>query len=179
MPGKCPEEASMNRNQYLFFIVVLTFLLVGITACTPQEQAPDGDNGDNGDNPQAVETAGEDDAPNPFGEVLFDGESVPGNWPVFLSMLPEMMVTEYTNTNESVHAFGYVDHPIDMISPWIQNYFVSNNALVDWLQDPDNLTVDVGSEQIYYLLYSNWALAIELKAAGDNRCTFDYTLTRI
>ena len=176
----------MTLRMSLFTGVIIVMIIMGISACSPAENtqtdenpAPIAETEDpaTADATDAVdEPEGDVPVADTISEVLFDGESLPEDWPAHLPVRPDMMFTEYTNTEEGLHAFGYAELEIPRFSNWVHNMFVGENNMVEWGQDPNNETVERGDEQIFYLVQEGWALAIELIEVDDNRCTFDITM---
>jgi hypothetical protein len=184
----------MKRNFSLSACLLMALLLTGALACAnsggaQSDENPQAANADNqgdqgirepaGDvSEEPMDENGEDaDVADMTSEVLFDGSSRPDDWPGFLPLHPDMMVTEYTNTDESLHASGYADLPIPRLSNWVTNMFVNENTMVDWGPDPDKESIDRGDDQVFYLVRDGWTLVIELTEVNDNRCTFKYTMT--
>ena len=189
-------EEFMKRNFIIAACLLMALLLMGAMACanssdTQADENQQAANADNQDAQDVQEPAGdvseepvdegeEDaDAVDMTSEVLFAGDSRPEDWPGFLPMRPDMMVTEYTNTDEGLHASGYADLQIPRFSNWVTNMFVNQNSMVDWGPDPDKESVDRGDDQVFYLVQEGWALVIELSEVDDNRCTFVYTMTPV
>lgn len=184
----------MNRNFILVACLLIALMLIGGLACanssgTQSEENTQAANADNqeaedilepeGDVTEEQVDEGEEDADvaDMTSEVLFDGDSRPDDWPGFLPMRPDMLVTEYSNTDEGLHASGYADLAIPRFSNWVTNMFVNENSMVDWGPDPDKESVDRGDDQVFYLVREGWTLIIELSEVNNNRCTFVYTMT--
>jgi len=173
---------NVMTRYFLLPCLIITLILSGTIACSSGDNAAD----ENQDLPAGTTVTGAGDTPAPVedqavefdmtAEVLFDGESLPDEWPDFLPIRPDMMVTEYTYENEELHAYGYAPLAVYRFSNWVHNMFLEENTMVDWEQDPNNETVERGPEQIFYIVMEGWSLAIELKEIDDETTTFDITM---
>ena len=175
------EEFEM-RQSIIFLSISIALLLVFSCAPAADDTADNGTpppdaNGDTNGTPDPDGNGIVDEPVEDEAEGLFDSYSKPDDWPTDVPLMRGFTVYEYENTDAGMHAFAKGEEAIDWVSNLYHNMFIAENTSFDWVQDPDNATIEEGDEQAFYCVKEGWALAILVVKLDENMTSTDLTLT--
>lgn len=162
-------------------LAVFSLMLFVLTAsCTPPppQQAGDG-NGeaavmDEGDEAAPPEEATEEPAEEMPGETEegFTETDLPEDWVEEVKVPPGVHITDYSRTETSMHAAGYVEAPINRVFIFVDDL----KNFLDWSQVRTEEWVREGSPRKAFYERPGMSLDITIVEEGENRTTMTMDL---